>query len=144
MVGVPFLTDTRHEEDLVIHRESEEDYEHDERYKRHNRDCCVKANQFFCPSPLEDCNDNAVGGSDRNEVHKCGLEWHEDRTEDHHQQDESAKHNSTDHVGQIFHNKCGEVDKGCGRATDVGLNVRPSGLCFDPFSEVRNQSLGFV
>ena len=104
----------------------------------------MKANQFFCPPPLEDRNDNAVGGSDGDEIHKCGFEWHEDGAEHHQQQDEGTKYDRTDHVGQIFHNKCGEVDKGCGSATDVGLNVRPGCLGLDPFSEIRNQGLGFV
>ena len=104
----------------------------------------MQTHQALRPSPLEDRNHNAVGGSDGDEVHKCGLEWHEDRTEDHHQQDEGAKHNCSDHVGQVLHDKRGEINQCCSRATDIRLNIRPGGFRLDPFSEVRHQSLGFV
>ena len=99
----------------------------------------MEPHQFLCPSPLEHRDDDAVGGGDRDQVHECGLQGHEDRSENHHEKNEGTEDDRTDDIGQILHNEVSEVDERCGRATDVRLDIGSSSLLVDRLSEIGNE-----
>ena len=122
------LTDPGQEEHLVVHREPEEDGEHDEREERVDRHRAVQPDQLGAPAPLEHRDEHAVGGGDRQQVHERGLERDEDRPEHDHQQQERHRHDGGDEqrqaagdaVGQVGdHGPAGERHRGVG-AVDRG------------------------
>ena len=83
------LADPRQQEHLVVHREPEQDREHHDRQERLDRPFLADADELLAPAPLEDRDDHAVRGADRQQVHDRGLERHEDRSEHRHQQQEA-------------------------------------------------------
>ena len=86
------LTDPGQEEHLVVHREPEEDGEHDHRDERVRRAPWRRADEALAPAPLEHGDDHAVGGADRQQVHDRRLERHQHRAEHDHQQQERQRH----------------------------------------------------
>ena len=62
------LADPAHQEHLVVHREPEQDREHQHRRQRHDRHGLVDADQARAPAPLEDRDDDAVRRSDTEHV----------------------------------------------------------------------------
>ena len=62
------------------------------------------------PAPLEDRDDHAVGGADRQQVHDHGLERHEQRAEHRHQQQERQRQHGPEEVGEPAGEVVGEVD----------------------------------
>ena len=90
------LADPGQEEHLVVHREPEEDGEHDQRQERVDRHRAVQPDELVAPTPLEHRDEHAVGGGDRQQVHEGGLERDEDRAEHDHQQQERHRHDGGD------------------------------------------------
>ena len=78
----------REQEDLVVHRQPEDDGEQHHRHERLDRAALADADEVLHPAPLEDRDDDAVGGADRQQVHDDGLERHEQRAEHGHQEQE--------------------------------------------------------
>ena len=58
------------------------------------------ADEFVAPSPLEDGDEHAVGGADRQQVEDCGLERHDRRAEDASEQEERQHDHRGDEPGQ--------------------------------------------
>jgi hypothetical protein len=94
------LTDPAQQEDLVVHRQPEEDGEHDHRQERADRHVVVDTEQTAAPSPLEHGDDHAVGGADGQQVHDSCLERNQDRAEHHHQQQERQEDDGADEQWQ--------------------------------------------
>ena len=61
---LPLLVDARHQEDLVVHREAEDDREDHHRQERLDRRRGVEPDQAPEPTPLEDRDDDAERGAD--------------------------------------------------------------------------------
>ena len=62
------------------------------------------------PAPLEDGDDDAVGGADRQQVHHHRLERHQQRPEHDHQQQERQAENGGEEKRQALRQIVGEVD----------------------------------
>ena len=90
------LADAAEEEHLVVHREPEQDREHEHRDEADDRQRLVDADAGRAPPLLEHEHDDAVGGADREQVHHRGLDRHEDRAEHDHQQDERQADDTAD------------------------------------------------
>ncbi len=98
--GEELLANTAEQEHLVVHRQAEEDGEHEHRHERHDRDRFGHTDEFVAPSPLEDGDEHAVGGADRQQVEDCGLERHDRRAEDASEQEERQHDHRGDEPGQ--------------------------------------------
>ncbi len=83
------LPDAGEHEDLVVHGEAEHDGEEHHRYEGVDGSA-FDPEQLAGPAPLEDGDDDAVRRADRQHVHEDGLERHEQRPEDGHQQHEPS------------------------------------------------------
>ena len=64
----PGLVHPGEQEDLVVHRQPEHDGEHQHRHERRDRQVLVDADQPRAPAQLEDRDDHAVRGTDRQQV----------------------------------------------------------------------------
>ena len=106
----------RQQEHLVVHREPEHDGEEHHRDPRLDRPFLADAHRALHPTPLEDRDDHAVGGADRQQVHDHGLQRHEQRSEHEHQQDEAQQQDRDEHVRQAPAQRVGEVDADRGLA----------------------------
>ena len=73
--------------------------------------------------------DDAVGRADRQQVHDHRLEWHQQTSENDHQQQEAEDQDRTDEQRQPSTQVFGEVDAGGGLATDLDVNTRRRKLC---------------
>src|SRR5207245_6902305 len=90
------LPDPRQQEDLVVHRETEEDREHHHWHERRDRARLLDAEEAAQPAPLEDGDHYAVGRADREQVHDHGLQRHEEAAEHGHQQQEAQHEHGAD------------------------------------------------
>ena len=113
------LADAREQEDLVVHRQPEQDREHHHRHEADDRDQLVDAEQAAAPSPLEDHDDDPVGGADRQQVEHRRLERHQDRAEHDHQQQERQQDDRADEPGQGVPDPIGQVDERRRPSADV-------------------------
>ena len=77
------------------------------------------AEQLAGPAPLEDGDDDAVGGADRQHVHEDGLERHEQRPEDRHQQQERQGQHGAEEDEHALGEVVGDVDVDRGAAGDL-------------------------
>jgi hypothetical protein len=68
VAAVVLLVDAREDEDLVVHRQAEQDGEHHHRHERGYGHGLVETDQRSPPPPLEHGDDHAVGRSDRQQV----------------------------------------------------------------------------
>src|SRR4051794_32722155 len=133
------------QEHLVIHREAEEDREHQQRHEADDRDRVVEPDQFGSPAELEDGGDDAVGGGDRDQVHRRGLDRHQQRAEGDQQDDEAEGDDDRDHQRQLVGDLRRQVDVAGGLAADIGLRLRPRQRGRDHFvAEVFDQVDGLV
>ena len=71
----------------------------------------VDADQVHAPAPLEDGDEDAVGGADRQQVHDHGLERHEQAAEHRHQQQEAEQQHDADQQRHAAGEVVGEVDR---------------------------------
>src|SRR5579859_5545258 len=111
----PFLVDAGDEEDLVVHREAEDDREHEHREERFDR----AAGGAGEPAELEDGDDHAEGGADREQVHDRGLQGDQQGAEDDREQERGERDDDGDEQPELGGEDAGEVDEGRGRAADV-------------------------
>jgi hypothetical protein len=121
--AVVLLADAGEHEHLVVHRQSEhdgEEHEGDERVDRPGLD----AEQRVTPSPLEDDDDHAVGGGDREHVHDHGLERDEHRAEHHHEDEERHAEDGGEEQRHAVAEVVGDVDVGGCTAGDVDVESR--------------------
>ena len=81
----------------------------------------VDADEVGAPAPLEDRDEHAVGGGDRQHVHDDGLERHQQRAEDHHQQQERQRQHGGEEDERAPGEEVGEVDVGGGRPGDLDV-----------------------
>ena len=123
----PLLVHAGDEEDLVVHRQPEQDREEDHRDERVDRSAGADADQPRKPAPLEDRDDDAEAGTGGEQVHdRRGERQHETAEGDHQQQerqpddgDEEQRHLVGDHLGEV------DLDGGLPEHVDV---VRRPGL----------------
>ena len=118
------LADPRLQEDVVVHRQPEEDREHEQRDERDDRDLAVDAEQARPRAALEDEHDDAVGGGDREQVEGGGDERHPERAEHRHQQQDAEPDDQRDEERQPAGDLVGEVLEGRGGAADVDVDLR--------------------
>ena len=90
------LADPRHQEDLVVHREAEDDGEDQRHVDRVERALAFEAEQAVEPAPLEDRDEDAEGGADREQVHQHRLQRQEQRAQHHHQDEEAEREDEED------------------------------------------------
>ena len=136
--GLAALLDLRQQEHLVVHREAEEDREHQQRHEGDDRDLAVEPDQLEADALLEDQDQHPVGGGDREQVHQPGGERHDDRAERDHQQQEAERDDDRDHERQLLADLVGEVDVGGGRAADEG-GRRPVALSASGMTSSRSR-----
>ena len=117
--AVVLLLDARQQEHLVVHRQAEHDREQHHRHERFDRRR-LDAGQSAEPAPLEDGDDDAVGGRDRQHVHDDRLERHQQRAEHHHQQQERHGEYGAEEDQDAATEIVTEVDVGRHRSGQVG------------------------
>ena len=120
--AVVLLLDPRQQEDLVVHRQTEDDGEQEHRHPRLDRPGLVDADQAHAPAPLEDGDEDAVGGADRQQVHDHGLQRHENTSEHSHQQDEAEQQHDADEHRHAVADEPGEVGRPGRGPTDLGVD----------------------
>src|SRR5215207_6856574 len=123
LLPLPLLVNPRHQEDLVVHREPEDDREEEDREEGDDRAGAVDPDQAGAPSPLEDGDDQPEGGADAEQVHHHGLQRHQDRAEDDHQQQRREQDDDADEERQLVGDRRPEVLEDRGDAADVHLGA---------------------
>ena len=103
------LADPRDQEDLVVHREPEEDREHHHRHERRDRHLVVDPDQFAEAAALGDQGHHAVGRADREQVHDRGLERDQRRVEGDQQEQNAQSDDESDEEGQALLQSIGQV-----------------------------------
>ena len=121
--AVVLLADAREQEDLVVHREPEEDGEHHHRDEGRDGPGLLDAEDAVPPSPLEHGDDHAVRGADRQQVHDHGLQRDEQAAEHGHQQQEAEHEHRADEDRQARRQSFRHVDARRGEAAHVHLHV---------------------
>ena len=135
------LPDPGEQEDVVVHREPEQDREHHDRDERDDRRVAVDAEQRRAPAPLEDRDDHAVGGADRQQVEDGRRQRHPDRAEHRHQQQDREADDDRDEHRQTRGDLVREVLEPGGLPADVdveaaALRRRGDGVRSQPVDEV--------
>ena len=119
-------------EHRVVHRQAEQDYEQEQREPGDDRTISCEAEQRLRPVVLEDGDEHAVGGTDRQQVQADDRRRELGRAERGQQQHESERHHQPDHQrGHILH-LIGEVETAGGVARHE---------CVAPVGDGRAQSL---
>src|SRR5262249_38051289 len=121
LVDVPF--DPADDEHLVVHRQPEQDREHEQRHVGHHRHRAVEADQAVQPAPLEYRGQHAVGGADRQQVHHRGLDRDHHGAEGEQQQHEAERDHDQDLQQQLAGDDRGQIRVSGGGAADVGGHV---------------------
>ena len=86
--AVERLADPADDEDVVVHREAEQDHEQEQRHHGVDPVGGADAEQTLAEAVLEDEHEHAVGGGDREQVEQDRLDRDHDRAErDQHQQE---------------------------------------------------------
>ena len=89
--GLVALLDAREHEDLVVHREAEDDRQQQRGRDRLHVAERLEAEEAVEPAPLEDDHEHAVGRRDRQHVHRHRLQRQQHAAQ-HAQQDDEAEH----------------------------------------------------
>ena len=133
---VVLLLDAGEEEDLVVHGQAEHDGEEHHRDERLDGPAAGDADQVLAPAPLEDGDDDAVGRGDGQHVHDDRLDRHQQRPEDHHQEEERQGQHDAEEEREPPAEVVGEVDAGRDHAGDVHVEVgaRPTAVGDAPSS----------
>ena len=132
------LPDPAEQEDLVVHREPEQDREHQHRRERVDRHRLVDAEPLRAPAPLEDGHEDAVRRPDADQVQRSGLERHPHRPEHRDEDQQRQQQHGRDEPRHPRLQLAGQVDLECrvagdhhGTAVRVGdgrQHVRPEGV----------------
>ena len=145
VLGEPVLADARQQEHLVVHRQAENDGEDDHRHVGLDGDGAADAEQARAPAPLEDGDDDPVGGADRQEVEQRRLEREHQAAERRQQQQERRQEDDADDDRQPRGDGVLEVDRRRRGAGDVAggvLAVQRAGQ--DVVLELADQRRGVV
>ena len=105
----PLLVDAGDEEDLVVHRQPEEDGEQHHREERLDRTGSVDPEHAAQPAPLEDGHQDAEGRADRQQVHDRRGQRDDEAAEDDGQQQERQQDDQSDEQRQLGRQHVGEV-----------------------------------
>ena len=88
---------------MVVHREPEQDHEHEDRQPLRDPAVGREAEQVRAPAPLEDGDEHAVGGADRQQVEHDRLARDHDRAErDEQEQEREHEHEAEDERGLLL------------------------------------------
>ena len=124
LAAVDGFANAAEDEDVVVHREPKEDDEQEEGQPGDDRAVGLEAKDRLGPAVLEDEREHAVGGRDREQVERDGLERDDDRAEGDEEQAEGEREHEGEHVGQCVADLAGEVDVFGGGAGDSRLGAR--------------------
>ncbi len=117
------LTDSADQEDLVVHRQAEQDAHQQDRQEADHRHRAFQVHQLLAPALVEDQRGEAEGDADAEQVADGRLQRHVDRAEDHRQQDErQADHEDAEgqqRLGQL----AGDVNLDRGTAGDPRVDA---------------------
>ncbi|CAB4726599.1 unannotated protein [freshwater metagenome] len=116
MGAVPLLADPGEQEDLVVHREPEEDGEHQDRVGRVEVALRREAEQVGSVAVAEDPRDHAERRGEGEQVHRDRLHRQHERTEGQEQQHQHHRDDDQPHPGQVRSDRGDQVD-GVGRET---------------------------
>ena len=117
------LADAAEQEDLVVHREPEEDGEEEERHPRLDDGDLLEAEELVPDALDEDEHEQPVGGADREQVHGDGRRGNDDRAEGDRQQDEAEAQHEHEHDREPGVHDVVVVDVLRGRPADEPLGA---------------------
>ncbi len=121
----PLFADPRQQEDLVVHREPEDDREDHERNRRVDALERLEAEQPGAVPVLEHPDEQAEARAEREHVHEHGLERHHDRAErDDQHQEVPADHRTRPATRPYSRRVQLEIDHPRGRAADHHVEIR--------------------
>src|SRR5262249_54726148 len=96
------LAEAGAEEDLVVHREGEEDREHEQRDVDDERAGGADAvDELGAVALLPDEDEDAAGGGEREQVEEHRLEWQQERAEGAGEQDERDERDQAEHEREV-------------------------------------------
>ena len=121
---VEALLDAAEQEDLVVHREPEQQAEEEQRHPGLDRVDLGQAEQVGADALLEDEHQEAVGGAHREQVHGDRRGRDHDRTEGHEQQARTTLSTTVKAIGSQHVEEGQVVDHEGGVARDVDLGGR--------------------
>ena len=125
---VEALADPREQEDVVVHREAEEDGEQEQRQPGLDRRRPAGSRSRSAPvALLEDEHEQAVGGADREQVERDRLRRNDDRAERDREQDEAAARARTRTRSAGSGRSTSKKSMFCGRHAadeDLGVDAR--------------------
>ena len=105
---------------MVVHREPEQDHEQEHRQPGGDAAGGVEVEQVLAPAPLEDRDEHAVGGRDREQVEQDRLERDDDRAERDQQEQEREQQDEAEHERcRRLHHRVEVVRLGGGAADRV-------------------------
>ena len=117
--AVERLADPGEDEHVVIHRESEQDHEQEQRHPRDDRAVGVEAQERLQVAVLEDPHQDSVGRPDREQVEHDRLDRDHDRAERDQQQQEGRRQDEGEDERQVRLHRVVEVLRAGGEATHV-------------------------
>ena len=91
------FADAAEDEDVVVHREAEQDHEQEQRDPGRDAADRLEVEQLLAVAVLEDQHEHAVGGADRQQVERDRLDRHHDRAERDQQQHEREAEHEAEH-----------------------------------------------
>lgn len=129
----PFLAHPRHEEHLVVHGQSEEYADQDDRQEADDGAAVRHTEYVGQPTPLEDGDDQPERGAHREQEADGGFDGDDQRAEHDHQQDQAeadddggeGEEGVAEPVGDVDVDRggAGDRDGGSGGLTDVGTRL---------------------
>ena len=132
--AVERLADPGEDEHVVVHRESEQDHEQEQRHPRDDRAVGVEAQERLQMAVLEDPHEHSVGRPDREQVEHDRLDRDHDRAEGDEQQQEGRRQDEGEHERQVRLHRVVEVLRAGGEPTHVGRGA------WDPPDRGRHQT----
>jgi hypothetical protein len=122
--AVDRLAHPAEDEDVVVHRQPEQDHEEEERQPRDDQAVRLETENRLRPVMLEDEHEQSVRRADGEQVERDRLQGHDDRSERDQQQNEGERKHERDHVGNAALHVVREVDVLGSRARDRRLDAR--------------------
>ena len=119
--AVERLADPADDEDVVVHREPEQDHEQQQRHDRVDAGGGAEAEQPLAEAVLEDEHQHAVGGRDREQVEQDRLDRDHERAEGEQHQGEREQEHEREHERQLRLDLAGGVLPLGGEPGDAGL-----------------------
>ena len=123
LAAVERLADAADDEHVVVHREPEQDHEHEQRQPGRDAADGLEVQQALEVAVLEDPRDHAVGGADGQQVEHDRLQRDDDAAERDEQQQEREAEHEREHERQARVHAVVEVLRAGGHAGHVGLGA---------------------